>query len=112
MTPTYDPTENEDSREARLKQAAISGAEKAIDESGLLIVVIAKGGTISVAGVIQPFEYFCFACGQLRLFAKNPEPFDGCGGCGNDGMNGSIVAAAPGHLDKEELTRLRDALST
>lgn len=93
MTPTYDPTEHEDAREARLR--------------GLLAVEISENEML-IAQRDGAFEYFCMACGQLRLFAKHPEPFTGCGECGNDGKGEhAIVTGEPGTLDKDVLTARR-----
>jgi rubrerythrin len=106
--PTYDPTEHEDEREERMRAAAAQGALKAMHERTARrfdALLIAGGGAIYVQGVKQPFEYFCWACGQLRLNLTD-EAFEGCGACGNDGKGElEIIAAAPGHLDRDVLKR-------
>jgi len=48
------------------------------------------------------FEYFCPKCRQLRLYAKDPEPFSGCGNCEN---KEGLIRGALGTLDKIALLK-------
>ncbi len=60
-------------------------------ELGQTPVVIRKGKRAAAA-----YEYFCYACGQLRLSLVEA---DTCGLCGSS----NILKGKPGELDKEKL---------
>lgn len=45
------------------------------------------------------FEYFCNACGQLRLSAIKDSCWKGCGNCDST----DVIKARPGTLDEAQL---------
>lgn len=69
------------------------------DDAGLIAIALPDGLLLADLGNFQPFEYFCFGCGQLRLCLD--VRLQGCKNCGTAFTH----KGKPGELDGAQLKK-------